>query len=102
MNINVNSIKSTYKRVLFHAFLCDVNPDIVIGTESKLDSSNKNCEIFPPGYKSNVIRRDRNRREGGVFIIVKDEVSITEIDVTNTDCPLVLANIMVKDEANIT
>ena len=102
MNINVNSINSTEKRVLFHAFLDDVSPDIVIGTESKLDSTYKNCEIFPPGYRSNVIRRDRNSHGGGVFIVAKDEINITEIDVANTDCPLVLAKIMVKDGANIT
>ena len=101
VNINVNSIKSTDKIVLFHAFLDDVNPDIVIGTESKLDSTYKNCEIFPPGYRNNVIRRDRNHHGGGVFIIAKDEINITEIDIANTDCPLVLAKIMVKDEANI-
>ena len=102
VNINVNSIKSTEKRVLFHAFLDDVSPDIVIGTESKLDSTYKNCEIFPPGYRNNVIRRDRNSHGGGVFIVAKDEINITEIDVANTDCPLVLAKIMVKDGANIT
>ena len=32
VNINENSIKSTDKIVLFHAFLDEVNPDIVIGT----------------------------------------------------------------------
>ena len=39
---------------------------------------------------------------GGVFIIAKDEISITEIEVTNTDCSLVVAKIMLKDEADIT
>ena len=102
VNINVNSIKSTEKRVLFHAFLDDVSPAIVIGTESKLDGTYKNCEIFPPGYRSNVIRRDRNSHGGGVFIVAKDEINITEIDVANTECPLVLAKITVKDGANIT
>ena len=79
----------------------DVSPDIVIGTESKLDSNYKNCEIFPDGYRSNVIRRDRNSHGGGVFIIAKDEINITEIKVSNTDCPLVLANVMLKDKASI-
>ena len=102
VNININSIKSTYKIVLFHTFLNDVNPDIVIGNESKLDSTYKKCEIFPPGYRNNVIRRDRNNHGGGVFIIAKGEINITEIDIANTDCPLVLAKIMVNDETNIT
>ena len=61
-----------------------------------------NCEIFPPGYRNNVIRRDRNHHGGGVFIIAKDEINITEIYISNTDCALVLAKIMAKVEANIT
>ena len=47
---------------------------------------------------THVTRRDRNNHGGGVFIIAKDEINITEIDIANTDCPLVLAKIMVKDE----
>ena len=81
--------------------LSDEAPDIIIGTESKLDNTYKNCEIFPQGYQNNVIRRDRNSHGGGVFIIAKDDINITEIEVTNTDCPLVLAKIMLKDEADI-
>ena len=76
--------------------------DIEIRTESKLDSIYKNCEIFPQGYRNNVIRRDRNSHGGGVFIIAKDDINITEIEVANTDCPLVLAKIMLNDESNIT
>ena len=101
VNINVNSIKNIDKKILFHAFLDDVAPDIIIGTESKLDNTYKNCEIFPQGYQNNVIRRDRNSHGGGVFIIAKDDINITEIEVTNTDCPLVLATIMLSDEADI-
>ena len=69
-----------------------VAPDIIIGTESKLDNTYKNCKISPQGYQTNVIRRDRNSHGGGVFIIAKDEINI----------PLVVAKIMLKDEADIT
>ena len=83
-----NSIYSIEKTVSFHAFMDDVSPDIVIGIETKLDNTYKNCEIFLPGYRSNVIRRDRSRHGGRVFIVTKDEINITEIYVANTDCPL--------------
>ena len=66
---------------------------MVIGTESKLDSDHVNCETFPVGYNTNVIRRDRNSNGGGVFIIAKDEISMSEITVTNKECQLVLASI---------
>ena len=33
VNINVNGLKGTAKRAYFHAFLDDMRPDIVIGTE---------------------------------------------------------------------
>ena len=74
ININVNGIKGMDKKAYLHAFIDENKPDIVIGTESKLDSSCKNAEIFPDGYKSNVIRHDRNSNGGGVFIIARDNV----------------------------
>ena len=33
------------------------NPDIIIGTETHLDSSSNSSELFPPNYS--VIRKDR-------------------------------------------
>ena len=63
MNINVNGLKGTAKRAYFHVFLDEMRPDIVIGTESKLDLPCSNGDIFPDGYNVNVIRRDRNCAE---------------------------------------
>ena len=55
MNINVNGIKSSDKRGYFHAFLDEIQPDGVIGTESKLDSDHMNCETFPVGYNTKLM-----------------------------------------------
>ena len=79
-----------------------MRPDVVIGTESKLDSTCLNGEIFPDGYNANVIRRDRNCYGGGVFILSKDELAMSELPVKDPDCPKVLANITLKDKTNIT
>ena len=43
-------------------------PDIVVITETFLDGSILNSEIFPDGYV--VFRHDRNRHGGGVLIAV--------------------------------
>ena len=48
------------------------NPDIIIGTETHLDSSVNSSELFPSNYY--VIRKDRNfdNSKGGVLIAMKD------------------------------
>ena len=102
VNINVNGLKGTAKRAYFHAFLDEMRPDIVIGTESKLDSTCSNEEIFPDRYSVNVIRRDRNCHGGGVFVLAKDELAMAEVHVKDPECPMVLANITLKDKTNIT
>ena len=79
-----------------------MRPDVVIGTESKLDSTCLNGDIFPDGYNANVIRRDRNCYGGGVFILSKYELAISEVPVKDLECPTVLANITLKDKTNIT
>ena len=61
-----------------------------------------NCETFPVGYTTNVIRRDRNSNGGGVFIIARGEISMSEITVTNKECPLVLARIMLCSQIRVT
>jgi hypothetical protein len=44
-------------------------PDIVIGTESWFSEEISNAEIFKADYTT--YRRDRQTRDGGVFICVK-------------------------------
>ncbi|XP_040072988.1 uncharacterized protein LOC115309328, partial [Ixodes scapularis] len=44
------------------------NPQIVMGTESWLDDTVSDTEVFPPGFT--VYRKDRHRHGGGVFLLV--------------------------------
>ena len=50
------------------------NPDIIIGTETHLDSSVNSSELFPSNYS--VIRKDINfdNSNGGVLIAMKDDL----------------------------
>ena len=55
-----------------HAFIKILEPDIIIGTETKIESSILTCEILPPNY--NVMRKDRNKDGGGVMIALKGDI----------------------------
>ena len=67
-------------------------PDIILGCESWLDPTFSNSEVFPEGYNKQVIRKDRNKFGGGVFIVAKDELKLTEIK-TDTSCEIVWGEI---------
>ena len=77
VTINVQGIKGKEKQAEFKLFCKTEDPDIVFGTESHLDPNYLNNEVFPDTYS--VIRRDRNRNGGGVFLAHKKDLIITEI-----------------------
>ena len=56
-----------------------------MGTESHLDNSYFNSELFPCNY--NVYRKDRNKHGGGIFILVNNTIPPFQIEV---DSPLEL------------
>ena len=58
------------------AFLSTNNIDILLGSESHLENTILNSEIFPNSY--NIYRKDRNRHGGGVFILIRDTFSTSE------------------------
>lgn len=76
MNINVQGIKGMDKRAELKVLIDDVQPDIVFGTESWLDPDYTDAEVFPQGYIP--LRNDRNRNGGGVFILYKDRLTVTQ------------------------
>ena len=68
------------KREVIAEMLQSLNPDIVIGVESHLDSSVSSAEIFPPTYCSHVHRRDRvGKKGGGVFITSREDIDMTPL-----------------------
>jgi len=67
-SFNARSIVN--KSLDLFAKLSSLSPDIVMITETYLDSSITNSEIFPSNY--NVYRLDRNRHGGGVLIAILD------------------------------
>ena len=69
LNVNLNSI------VAHSNDLCNmvdsINPDIIVGVETKIDSSIHLGEILPNQYLENVVMVDRKRGGGGVIIAAK-------------------------------
>ena len=60
------------------------DPDVLIMTETKLDSSISTAEFLPPGYQGQ-IRKDRTRSGGGVMLAFKSCSSVEEIERENID-----------------
>ena len=60
----------------------------IVGTESWLNSTIKDHEVFPEGYA--LYRKDRETGEmgGGVFVTVKDHLVSSEIHEFDTDCEI--------------
>ena len=75
----LNCCSVTNKQACLETFLLINKTDILIGTESHLDGSILNAEVFPKHYDS--YRKDRNIHGGGVFILVKDTISSSQISI---------------------
>ena len=95
LNINYQSIKR--KQHLVQNVIASTIPDIVIGTETWLDSTIKNDEIFPDGYK--IYRKDRkNQVSGGVMMAIKNDIISDEVEDLTPDskCEIIWAKIEIK------
>ena len=60
--------------------------DILCGTESHLDETILNSEIFPQNF--NIFRKDRNIHGGGMFAMVKNTLLFSQVD-TGVSCEIV-------------
>ena len=75
LNVNFQSIKN--KKEEFGTLIDSTNPDIILGTETWLNSTICSSELFPPGY--DVVRKDRADGYGGVCIAIKKDVIFEEL-----------------------
>jgi hypothetical protein len=85
LNVNCQSIWA--KRLEFAQLVESTNPDIILGTESWLNSDITDNSVFPTD-KYNVIRRDRKSRGGGVFILTERSLDATHEDTLETECEI--------------
>ena len=74
--VNFSSI--TNKRVELEIFLVNNSVDLLIGTESHLDTSVQDSQ------KTNTHRKYRNRFGGGILILVENILSSSQIDIQSS------------------
>ena len=78
-------------------------PDLMLITETKLDSSIFSSELLPKGYLGE-FRRDRNLNGGRVMIVTKDCYTITDLilqTATQKETEPVWATITLKDHSKL-
>jgi hypothetical protein len=63
-----------------------VKPDIIFGTETRIDSIIKDSQFIPPGFT--IYRKGRNLGGGGVIIAVKDSFITSAVPEFETDCEI--------------
>ena len=95
MIINCNGLKSSLRSTEFQALLELHNPDLVLGTESKLQNDIPSSSIFPSNYT--VFRKDRNVHGGGVFQAIKSDLICVEEPHLSTDCEIIWTSLKMRN-----
>lgn len=75
------------------------HPHVVIGTESWLDNTISDSEMFPSGYT--VYRNDRNCHGGGVFVLIHDSIPSNSIGVETDSCETVWCKILLQNGSSV-
>ena len=98
--VNCQSLQKAEKQARCYALLEQHDPDIVVGTESRLHKDILDSEVFPSSLGFNPqIRRDRppgiKSKGGGVIILVSQRLIVTEQPQLATDCEIPWARVHV-------
>ena len=88
--INANGVSD--KRALLENVVKYTDPDVLIISETKLDATVDSTEFLPSGYRGD-IRKDRDRKGGGVMIATKSSLTVERVEIPDT-CETVWAKIM--------
>lgn len=76
MVVNCRSVKNKVEEL--SGLILSVQADIILGTESWLDDSILDHEVFPRCF--NVYRKDRSLHGGGVFLLVNNNLQSHQLD----------------------
>ena len=85
LTVNFQSIKSKQGQV--KNLVESTKPDFVLRTETWIDPSITDNQIFPPNY--NIYRNDRNIQGGGVLIAINSDHLSTPVPALQTNCEIV-------------
>jgi hypothetical protein len=96
LNINFQSLRK--KGNLLEALIESSKPDIILGTETWLDSNIKSSDILPPYLNYDIERRDRpSDPHGGVLIAARNELLLSNI-IRSKNLELISGTITIKGE----
>ena len=90
--INANGVSD--KWALLENVVEYTDPDVLIISETKLDATVDSTEFLPSGYRGD-IRKDRDRKGGGLMIATKSSLTVEGVKIPDT-CETVWAKIMDK------
>jgi hypothetical protein len=76
-----------------------IKPDVILGTESWLDSTVKDSEVFPSNYT--VYRNNRNLNGGGFFVAVKSCFNSSAIPEGDSNAEIVWAKIQLQSSEDM-
>ena len=99
MIINCNGLKGTSRFTEFQALLDLHNPDVVLGTESKLHNDIPTYSVFPSNYT--VYRKDRNANGGGVFHAVKSDIVCEECPKFDANCEILWSSVKFQNSKKL-
>lgn len=90
--INCNGLKGPSRFTEFLVLLDFHKPDIIVGSESKLDWV-LTYSVFPPTYS--VFTKDRNRNRGGVFQTIESEIVCKDKPNFGKDCEILWSSVKI-------
>ena len=100
INVNCRSICSQKKSVDLVSLIKEHNADVVIGTESWLNSDIADSEVFPQNFA--VQRRDRqNRVGGGVFIACHESLQCNRENDLETECEILWCSVQIANGTKV-
>lgn len=90
--INCNGLKGPSRFTEFLVLLDFHKPDIIVGSESKLDWG-PTYSVFLPTYS--VFTKDRNRNRGGVFQTIESEIVCKDKPNFGKDCEILWSSVKI-------
>ena len=93
--ININSARNR-KAELEHISEY-VKPDLILMTETKIDSSISAAEFLPDDYKC-CARKDRDRNGGGVLVAARKHLDVVNVDICENEAETVWTKIVIKGQ----
>lgn len=82
------------------ALIESVNADIIFGTESWLNPSISDSEVFPEKFIA--YRKDRQSLGGGVFVLVRSDLSTSALDINHDAVEAVWCKVTLPDNLSFT